>query len=675
MTPTDSSKKKTRGTGSRRTAGATPSAAPKQTCPSCRAENPGDSQFCGKCATPLKSTGGGTAVVSQTIRATPADLSRGHRLAGRYEIIEELGQGGMGKVFRVYDHKISEVIALKLIRPEIGVQDKAIERFKNELKFTRKITHRNICRMYDLGDVDFIHYITMEYVAGEDLKRFIKRAGVLSPGKAIAIAKQVCDGLAEAHRIGAVHRDLKSPNIMIDQEGNAKIMDFGIARFVDMDRMTGSGVMIGTPEYMSPEQVDLKEVDARADLYSLGVVLYEMLTGKVPFEGETAISLAMKHKMEKPRDVREWSPQVSPGLAAVVEKCLEKEPDKRYQSAEELRAALESVEGELATGERPAPRVPAPSTVKTKAKPAPKVKTKATEKTPVSLKPVFLKLGRTKLVPVIAGLAVIAVLAVVFFVIKPGAGPSPTTPAESSFLRIFSLPLFPGNAGTAPGDSSQAAATDVPEGTTTEAPEKAKTEAATAKVSAPKPNKPAPQTEIVQPAEKTPPPAAEKGKPDTAASFFAGVPATEDQVTLAKRRLLGPKDKALKSGIDPKSPFYAAAEAREKEAQGYADRKRNAEARCLFSVSEKLYRLCLDESKDENRLRSLSRYVGDLKDQARRTTSGEPLETLFTQAAEILTEGEIARESGAAEHALKSLVEAAVQFEKIRWAGQQAKDK
>ena len=319
-------------------------------CPTCQAENLSDSRFCHNCASPLKESG------ARTIKAPTFEVKRGELFAARYEIIEELGQGGMGKVFKAYDHKVSEAVALKLIRPEIGVNEKAIERFKNELKFARKISHRNICRMHDLGEEGFVHYITMEFVAGEDLKRFIRRAGPLSTGKTLLITKQVAEGLAEAHRMGVIHRDLKPQNVMIDQEGNAKIMDFGIARFITTEGVTGSGVMIGTPEYMSPEQAELKEVDLRADIYSLGVVMYEMITGRVPFEGETPLSIAMKHKTDRPRPVRELNPQASVGLANIIAKCMEKPREKRYQNIQELMDDLLKAEQDLATGERAVPK-------------------------------------------------------------------------------------------------------------------------------------------------------------------------------------------------------------------------------------------------------------------------------------------------------------------------------
>jgi serine/threonine protein kinase len=206
----------------------------------------------------------------------------------------------MGKVYKAHDTEIKEKIALKLIKPEISADKKTIERFQNELKFARKIGHRNVCRMYDLNKEEGSYYITMEYVSGEDLKSFIRRVGQLPSGKAISIAKQVAEGLAEAHRLGVIHRDLKPSNIMIDKDGNARIMDFGIARSMEMKGITGAGVMIGTPEYMPPEQAEAKEVDQRSDIYSLGVILYEMVTGRVPFEGDTALSIAMKHKGEEP---------------------------------------------------------------------------------------------------------------------------------------------------------------------------------------------------------------------------------------------------------------------------------------------------------------------------------------------------------------------------------------
>jgi tetratricopeptide (TPR) repeat protein len=206
--------------------------------------------------------------------------------------------------------------------------------------------------MYDLNEEKGTHYITMEYIHGEDLKRLIRKMGQMSAGQTISLAKQMCEGLAEAHKLGIVHRDLKPQNIMVDEEGKARIMDFGIARSLKGKGMTGTGVMIGTPEYMSPEQVEGKDVDQRSDIYSLGVMLYEMVTGRVPFEGDTPFTIGVKQKSEIPREPEELNSQVPSDLSGVIMKCLEKNKEKRYQSAREVRQELIAIEKGIPTTER-----------------------------------------------------------------------------------------------------------------------------------------------------------------------------------------------------------------------------------------------------------------------------------------------------------------------------------
>ncbi len=321
-------------------------------CPECQADNPPDSRFCRQCATPLPSKVDPAISVTKTLQLPASELERGTTFAGRYEVIEELGKGGMGRVYKVYDKKIKEVVALKLIRPEISTDHHAIERFNTELRLARKISHRHVCRMYDLGEEGISHFITMEYVPGEDLKRFIKRSGQLTVSKAVSIAGQICEGLAEAHHIGVIHRDLKPQNIMIDSEGNTRIMDFGIARFLEGDGMTTQGVLVGTPDYMSPEQAELEDVDQRSDIYSLGVILFEMVTGRVPFEGKTPLSIAMKHKSQPPPDPRRLNIQVPETLSRVILRCLEKEKEKRYARAEDLLADLKNLAEGLPTTEK-----------------------------------------------------------------------------------------------------------------------------------------------------------------------------------------------------------------------------------------------------------------------------------------------------------------------------------
>ncbi len=332
-------------------------------CLQCHFENPPGTRFCGRCGTSLVPGARPQVTPTETV-PTPVsrELTPGTTFARRYQIIEDLGHGGMGRVYKVFDTEVREKLALKLLNPEIAADEQTIERFRNELKLARTISHRNICRMHDLGREEGAYYITMEYVSGEDLKSLIHRIGALSIGKAVSIARQICEGLAEAHRVGVVHRDLKPQNIMIDRDGNSRIMDFGIARSVKGKGITGANVMIGTPDYMSPEQVDGKDPDVRSDIYSLGIVLFEMLTGRLPFEGETPLSIAVKQKSEAPPDPRKFNPQIPEALKQAVLKCLDKSRDKRYQSAESLSADLQKIERSLPTTTQPLPlRKPATS--------------------------------------------------------------------------------------------------------------------------------------------------------------------------------------------------------------------------------------------------------------------------------------------------------------------------
>ncbi len=375
-------------------------------CPKCQHENPSETRFCGNCAAPLRPTSPPADIPfpSETIQAPVRELDTGTLFASRYQVIEELGRGGMGKVYKVFDTKIKEKIALKLIKPEIASDRETLERFSNELRLARKIAQRNICKMFDLGEAESTHFITMEYVRGEDLKSIIHMTGSLNLGAVLSIGKQICDGLAEAHSLGIVHRDLKPQNIMIDKGGNAKIMDFGIARSIKEKGITGPSVLIGTPEYMSPEQAEAKEVDHRSDIYSLGIILYEMATGRVPFEGDTALSIAMKQKGEIPKNPKQFNPNIPDDLSGVILKCLANDKEKRYQTATELRSELEKIEQGIPTTERVVP-----------------------EKKPVTSREITFKFSLKKLaLPALAAIVVLVTALVVWRLIpKTKAVPAP----------------------------------------------------------------------------------------------------------------------------------------------------------------------------------------------------------------------------------------------------------
>jgi len=389
------------------------------TCPKCKADNPEALKFCGECGTQLLSPG--DIDVTETIEAPKEELTTGSTYAGRYQIIEELGKGGMGRVYRVLDKELKEEVALKLIRPEIAKDEKTIDRFKNELKFARKISHRNIGRMYELMEDKGTHFITMQYVSGQDLRGLIRQTGQLTTGKAISIAKEICEGLIEAHHQGVIHRDLKPSNIIIDKDGNARILDFGIARSVEGKGITGAGVMIGTPEYMSPEQVEGKETDQRSDIYSLGVILYEMVTGRVPFEGDTPFTVGIKHKSEIPKDPKELNEQISGDLSNMILKCLEKDKDKRYQSAQEVRSELVNIADGIPTTERIIP-----------------------DKKPLTSREITVTFGLKKLfVPALVGVALI-VAAVILWQFVLTKETAPAIPTDKPSLAIL---YFENNSG------------------------------------------------------------------------------------------------------------------------------------------------------------------------------------------------------------------------------------
>jgi len=321
-------------------------------CPKCHFENPPELDYCGRCGIRLAAEKDAPPSSTLTMEQPLRTLSRGSLIADRFEVLEEIGRGGMGTVYRVLDKKINEEVVLKLLKPEVAEKEMTIERFKNELKFARRITHKNVCRMHDIHEDAETIFITMEYVPGEDLKSLIQRTGLLSVEKAVTVAKQVGEGLSEAHRLGVIHRDLKPQNIMIDSQGSAKIMDFGIARQLSGPELTATGIMIGTPLYISPEQAEGATVDPRTDIYALGVILYEMVIGRPPFEGDNGLSVALKHKTEVPKSPRDANARIPEELDRLILKCLSKKKEQRYQSAEELLAELTRV-GERITGETP----------------------------------------------------------------------------------------------------------------------------------------------------------------------------------------------------------------------------------------------------------------------------------------------------------------------------------
>jgi serine/threonine protein kinase len=280
-------------------------------------------------------------------------LTVGHILAQRYEVLSLLGEGGMGAVYKARDVELDRMVALKVIRRELSGNRAILDRFKQELILATQVTHKNVVRIYDLGEADGLKFITMEYVEGEDLRTVIHQRMKLPPTEAVALIEQVCRALEAAHSVGVIHRDLKPQNIMLDKSGRILVMDFGLARTLEGDGMTQTGALVGTMEYMSPEQALAQNLDQRSDIFSVGLILYELLTGVTPFHADSALASLIKRTQERVVPVSDLDHSIPTALSQIVSRCLERDVALRYQSAAQLLADLELWRGTGKSGVLP----------------------------------------------------------------------------------------------------------------------------------------------------------------------------------------------------------------------------------------------------------------------------------------------------------------------------------
>ena len=347
-------------------------------CPHCRTENDDELSACSKCGSSfdlqidadqtLDSTDPSSGI-EKTGSQAPSDSSRGRRgstgsasssrtgarsvsiygvlepgdeLGERYRIEALLGQGGMGRVYKAYDKELDRTIALKVLQPELTTDPNAMQRFKQELLLASRISHKNILRIHDLGEADGVKFISMAYVEGKDLHQLLREEARLPTGRAQKIAEQLCEALDAAHSEGVVHRDLKPQNILMGKDEHVYVSDFGLAKSLESSTsgMTRTGQFLGTPRYMAPEQVEAKPVDHRTDLYALGLILYEMVTGEDAFKGDSTLQIMYRRVKDKPPNPKQLNPELPDSVSRVILRCLERDPARRYQTAREILTDL-----------------------------------------------------------------------------------------------------------------------------------------------------------------------------------------------------------------------------------------------------------------------------------------------------------------------------------------------
>src|SRR5712671_7282621 len=312
-------------------------------CSRCGTENDDASKFCRSCGLDLSHTTPVAAVRDQQVEATEVDLVR-EQLKDEYEILEELGRGGMAIVFKAREKQLDRDVAIKVLPFSLAFDKEFVERFQREARTSARLEHPNIIPIYRVGKAGRIIYFVMKFLRGKPLSSVLAARGTLPPPEIRQILVQVARALAYAHKSGIVHRDIKPDNIMFDEHGLAVVTDFGIAKAASGGKLTGTGMSIGTPHYMSPEQARAQGLDGRSDLYSLGVVAFQCLVGHVPFDGEDSFSIGYKHIMEDlpnpPLDTQEQRE-----LFDVIRKMMAKAPDDRFQSAEDLGKILDGAGG------------------------------------------------------------------------------------------------------------------------------------------------------------------------------------------------------------------------------------------------------------------------------------------------------------------------------------------